>query len=49
MPFVMGKYVSVNVAAIDNISEEELSALPIRYMDGRHDNWYNPPKVTSYL
>jgi hypothetical protein len=45
----MGKYVSVNVGAIDDISEEERSALPIRYMDGLHDNWFNPPKITSYL
>jgi hypothetical protein len=49
MPSIMGKYVSVNVGAIDDISEEERSALPIRYMDGLHDNWFNPPKITSYL
>ena len=28
---------------------EELAKLPVQYMDGRHDNWFQPPKVTSYL
>ena len=27
----------------------QLAQLPVRYMDGRHDNWFNPPEVTSYL
>lgn len=44
-----GAFVSVNIACIDDISPEELSKLPVTYMDGRHDNWQSPPKVTSYL
>ena len=44
-----GAFVSVNVACLDDISPEELGRLPIRYMDGRHDNWFESPKVTSYL
>lgn len=43
-----GAFVSINVACLD-ISPEELAKLPIQYMDGRHDNWFQPPKVTSYL
>ena len=44
-----GAFVSINIACLDDVSPEELGRLPIRYMDGRHDNWFEPPKVTSYL
>jgi hypothetical protein len=44
-----GAYVSVNVASLDDVSPEELASVPIRYMDGRADNWFVPPKVTGYL
>jgi hypothetical protein len=44
-----GAFVSVNVACLDDVTPEELAKVPIRYMDGRHDNWFQPPKVTSYL
>jgi hypothetical protein len=44
-----GDYVSINVACLDNISPEELASLPIRYMDGRQNNWFSEPKETSYL
>lgn len=44
-----GAFVSINVACLDDITPEELAKVPVQYMDGRHDNWFNPPKVTSYL
>ena len=44
-----GAFVSINVACLDDITPEELAKLPVQYMDGRHDNWFQPPKVTSYL
>ena len=44
-----GDYVSVNVAALDDVDAETLASLPIRYFDGRHNNWENEPAVTSYL
>jgi len=44
-----GAFVSVNVACLDDISPEELARVPVSYMDGRNDNWFAAPKVTSYL
>lgn len=44
-----GDFVSINVAALDGVSDDELAAIPIAYGDGRDDNWQNPPRVTSYL
>lgn len=44
-----GAFVSISISCLDNITPEELAKLPITYMDGRHDNWFSPPKVTGYL
>lgn len=44
-----GAFVSINVACLDDVAPEELAKVPVQYMDGRHGNWFNPPKVTSYL
>ena len=44
-----GAYVSIPLAALDDLTPEELAAVPVSYMDGLHDNWWNPPAVTSYL
>jgi hypothetical protein len=44
-----GEYVSVNVAALDDLEPAELMAAPVRYMDGRADNWWSPPRETRHL
>ena len=44
-----GDFVSVNVACLDNASDAELASSPVRYSDGRNDNWQNPPAETRYL
>jgi hypothetical protein len=44
-----GDYVSINLAALDGVDPAELAAAPVRYFDGLHDNWMNPPPVTAHL
>ena len=44
-----GEYVSINVAALDELDPAELVAAPVQYMDGRADNWWVPPKETRHL
>jgi len=44
-----GAYVSVNVAALDDLDPRELLAAPVKYCDGRNDNWWHPPEITAHL
>ena len=42
-------YVSVNVAALDDLDPEELMAAPVQYMNGRDNDWWHAPKETRHL
>ncbi|MGK5023321.1 GFA family protein [Janthinobacterium sp. RB2R34] len=44
-----GKFYAVNLACLDDVTAEELSAAPITYMDGKNDNWETPPAQVRHL
>ncbi len=44
-----GDYVSVQLAALDNVDSTELIDAPIRFADGRNNNWQAPPSETRHL
>jgi hypothetical protein len=44
-----GDYCSVSLCCLDGVDPTELASAPVRYMDGRHDNWFSPPAETRHL
>ena len=44
-----GEHVAVQVAALDDVDLKELIEAPIRYSDGRNNDWGAVPKETRHL
>ena len=44
-----GDFYSVNVACLDDVEASELAAAPVRFFDGRNNNWTTPPAETRHL
>lgn len=44
-----GDYVSIRVAALDDVDPQELIAAPVRYANGRDNTWWVPPAQTRHL
>ncbi len=49
IPQIGGAFVAINIACLDTASDEELAAAPVRYSNGRDNDWMHTPAVTSYL
>ena len=43
------EYRSVNLACLDDLDPAELIAAPLRYYDGRNDEWVTPPAEVRHL
>ena len=44
-----GDYVSINVACLDDVDPKLLAEAPVRFSDGRNDNWQSAPAETRHL
>lgn len=44
-----GPFVAIHIASLDDMPVEHMLAAPVRYIDGRHDNWLTPPAETRHL
>jgi hypothetical protein len=49
IPEVGGEFYSVQIACLDGISDEELAAVPVRYANGRDNDWMHAPAITAHL
>lgn len=44
-----GDYVAVQLATLDNVDLQEIIGAPVRFADGRNNNWGEPPAETRHL
>lgn len=44
-----GDFYVVNVSCLDDAEPSELIEAPLRFSDGRNNNWQNPPAETRHL
>ena len=44
-----GAYVSVALATLDDLAPGELVDAPVKYMNGRDDDWFHEPSETRHL
>jgi hypothetical protein len=48
-PQMGGAFFAVNVACLDDATDEELAKAPVNYVDGRNDNWKEAPAIHGFL
>jgi hypothetical protein len=44
-----GAYYSVNVSALDDLEPSVLLEAPVRYCNGRDDDWWHEPSIKAHL
>ena len=49
IPEIGGRFVSVRLNCLDGVDEAMLAALPVRCANGRDNDWWHEPAVSSHL
>jgi hypothetical protein len=49
VPEIGGAFIAIAVNCLDELTPEELAAVPASYSDGRNDAWRDQPKEVAYL
>jgi hypothetical protein len=49
LPQLGSAFYAVNIACLDDLSDEALAQVPVRFVDGRHDRFAEAPAVYSHL
>ena len=49
LPGASEAFYAVNLACLDNATDQELAQAPIHFADGRHDKWQSIAMDTKYL
>src|SRR5216117_2543038 len=49
LPAFGGEFHAVNIACLDDATDEELAQAPIQYVDGRNDDWKSAPAEARHL
>ncbi|MNN91396.1 hypothetical protein D3C81_2095080 [compost metagenome] len=44
-----GRVYGVNLGCLVDLTDEELSKIPITYVDGLHDKWQSAPEFYSHM
>lgn len=44
-----GDYVSINIACLDDIGDQERAEAPVRFMNGRDNDWWHAPAEVRHL
>lgn len=47
--YMGGDFVGIFVNTLDDVQPQELIDAPVRYSDGLHNNWQNPPAEVRHL
>lgn len=44
-----GAFYNINLGCLDDVDPGELAAVPVEYLDGRHDDWGSTPAEFRHL